>query len=169
MPQQAVSRSFRTQALGLAGWLLITFVAAAIGGFASAQAGSFYGQLERPAWAPPGWLFGPVWSVLYVLMGVAAWLVWRVRGFRGAALALGLFVAQLATNALWTWLYFVWHEGAWAFTEVVLLWLLILATCAAFWRHRPLAGVLLLPYLAWVSFAAALTLATWQMNPSLLG
>jgi tryptophan-rich sensory protein len=102
-------------------------------------------------------------------MGIAAWLVWRVDGFRGARLALWLFIVQLAVNALWTWLFFVWRQGALAFAEIVLLWLLIVATVAAFWRVRPLAGSLLLPYLAWVSFASLLTYACWRLNPDLLG
>jgi tryptophan-rich sensory protein len=155
--------------LGLGGWLLLTFGAAAIGARASVQADTFYAELARPAWAPPGWLFGPVWSILYLLMAVAAWLVWRDRGIRGAAWALGLFVVQLAANALWSWLYFVWRQGAWAFIEVLLLWLLIAATIAAFWRHRHVAAMLLLPYLAWVTFASALTWATWRLNPAILG
>jgi benzodiazapine receptor len=154
---------------GLLGWLGVSFAAAAIGGFASANAGDFYVRLIRPDWAPPGWLFGPVWTILYLLMGVSAWLVWRERGFRGAPVALGLFLAQLAANALWTWLFFAWRLGAVAFIEVLQLWVLILATTIAFWRIRPLAGALLLPYLGWVGFACALTLATWRLNPTLLG
>lgn len=156
------------QALGFLGWLAISFAAAAIGGVASANAGEFYQALARPAWAPPAWLFAPVWSVLYLLMGTAAWLVWRKQGFHGAGMALLLFLIQLAVNALWTWLFFVWHRGALAFIEIVILWALILATIVAFWRVRPLAGILLLPYLAWVTFAAALTYATWRLNPQLL-
>jgi tryptophan-rich sensory protein len=109
-----------------------------------------------------------VWTVLYLLMGIAAWLVWRERGFRGARLALGLFLTQLALNALWSWLFFAWQRGAWALGEVLLLWLVIVATVAAFWRIRPLAGMLLLPYLAWVTFAAALTYALLQRNPAAL-
>ena len=104
-----------------------------------------------------------------MLMAVAAWLVWRDSSPRAAARALTLFVAQLAANALWTWLFFVWHQGAWAFIEVSALWLLIVFTVVAFWRRQPVAGALLLPYLAWVTFAAALTLATWRMNPTILG
>ena len=161
--------SLPRQAIGLAGWLALTFTAAAIGAFASVQAGTFYLQLLRPAWAPPGWLFGPVWSVLYLLMGIAAWLVWRAQGWRGAGLALGLFVVQLAVNALWTWLFFVWHQGAWALVEIVLLWGLIVGTIAAFWPHHKIAALMLLPYLAWVSFATALTYAMWTLNPSVLG
>ena len=157
------------QTLGLLCWLLLAFAAAAVGGFASASAGEFYRELVRPSWAPPGWLFGPVWSVLYVCMGVAAWLVWRARGFAGARIALILFVVQLAANALWTWLFFVWQLGGLAFAEILCLWVLIAATLVLFWRISRLAGALLVPYLAWVSFASALSFATWRLNPELLG
>jgi len=157
------------QALGLLGWLLLAFAAAAIGGLASAQAGAFYTELVRPDWAPPGWLFGPVWSVLYALMGVSAWLVWRARGFTGARTALLLFMAQLGVNALWTWLFFVWHKGGLAFAEILLLWVMIVATIMLFWRISKVAGVMLMPYLAWVTFATVLTYAIWQRNPALLG
>ena len=157
------------QAIGLVGWLLVAFAAAAVGGFASAGAGEFYRELVRPSWAPPGWLFGPVWSVLYLLMGVAAWLVWRARGFAGARSALLLFVVQLAANALWTWLFFVLRHGGLAFAEILVLWALILVTIGLFWRVSRAAATLLLPYLAWVSFASVLTLATWRLNPELLG
>jgi tryptophan-rich sensory protein len=157
------------QTLGLLGWLLLVFATAAIGGLASAQAGAFYTELVRPDWAPPGWLFGPVWSVLYALMGVSAWLVWRARGFAGARFALLLFMAQLGVNALWTWLFFVWHQGGLAFAEILLLWVMIVATITLFWRISKIAGSLLLPYLAWVTFATALTYAIWQRNPALLG
>jgi tryptophan-rich sensory protein len=169
MMQARASRSVGVQVVGLVGWLLLTFAAAAIGAVASAQAPVFYALLDRPSWAPPGWLFGPVWSTLYLLMAIAAWLVWRDKGLRGAAGALGLFGAQLVANALWSWLFFAWRQGAWAFIEVLVLWLLIALTAVAFRRHRPLAAVLLLPYLAWVTFAAALTFATWRMNPTILG
>lgn len=156
------------QALGFAGWLLLAFATAAIGAAASVNAGDFYAELARPAWAPPGWLFGPVWSALYLLMGVAAWLVWRIRGFTGARTALTLFIVQLAVNALWSWLFFVWHLGGFAFAEVLLLWCLILATLLAFRRVSVLAALLLLPYLAWVTFASVLTFAVWRLNPGLL-
>ena len=157
------------QAVGLFGWLALSFAVAAAGAVASAQAGAFYGQLSRPAWAPPGWLFGPVWSVLYTLMGVAAWLVWRERGWRGAAGAHMLNLAQLAANALWTWLFFAWRQGALAFAEILLLWALIVATMVAFWHVKPLSAVLLIPYLLWVTFASALAFAMWRLNPGLLG
>ena len=152
----------------LLGWLAWSFAAAAIGGIASADAGSFYQQLTRPAWAPPGWLFAPVWGLLYLLMGVSAWLAWRSRASRPATAALFLFVLQLAANALWSWLFFAWKQGLLAFAEILVLWMLILATTVAFWRLRRLAAVLLLPYLAWVSFACALTYAMWRLNPQVL-
>ena len=155
--------------LGLAGWLVVSFAAAAIGGIASANAGDFYLSLSRPPWAPPSWLFGPVWSVLYLLMGIAAWLVWRKGGFGAARGALTLFLAQLIANALWTWLFFAWRQGALAFGEILLLWVMIAATILLFWRANRLAGALLLPYLAWVSYASALTWAMWQRNPQVLG
>ena len=157
------------QIVGLVGWLFVSFVAAAIGGAASIQAGPFYTQLARPDWAPPSFLFGPVWTVLYALMGIAAWLVWRVGGFREARSALTLFLAQLALNALWSWLFFGWHRGALAFADILVLWTLIVATSVAFWRIKPLAGVLLVPYLLWVSFASALNYAVWQLNSQVLG
>ena len=146
----------------------MTGTAAAAGGFASADAAHFYGQLVRPGWAPPAWLFAPVWTLLYVLMAIAAWLVWRARGWRGAPAALGVYTSQLVANALWTWLFFVWHRGAWAFGEIILLWILIVATMALFWRVSRLAAVLLLPYVTWVTFAAALTYAIWALNQQLL-
>lgn len=156
------------QLLGLAGWLALTFLAAALGAVASVNAKTFYASLVRPEWAPPAGVFGPVWTALYALMAVAAWLVWRAYGFRMAKPALRLFIVQLAANALWNWLFFAWHLGALAFAEVLVLWALIVATLIAFWRHHTLAGVLLIPYLLWVSFASVLTFATWQLNPGVL-
>ena len=155
--------------MALLGWLAVTFAAAALGAIASADAGEFYARLARPAWAPPGWLFAPVWTVLYALMAVAAWLVWRVGGWRLQGGALVLFLAQLAVNALWTWLFFAWRLGGAAFAEILLLWILVAATVVAFWRVRALAGALLVPYLAWVSYACALSFAVWRLNPDVLG
>jgi benzodiazapine receptor len=142
---------------------------AGVGAVASVSAGIFYQQLLRPEWAPPGWLFAPVWSVLHLLMGIAAWLVWRRRGFREYGMALWLFIAQLTPNALWSWLFFSWHNGAWAFYEILILWVLVLCTVATFWRALSLAGALLLPYLAWVTFATALCFTIWRLNPVALG
>jgi tryptophan-rich sensory protein len=102
-------------------------------------------------------------------MGISAWLVWREHGFRGAGVALKLFAAQLLANALWSWLFFAWQQGAVAFVEICVLWLLIAATMVAFWRLHRVAALLLAPYLAWVSFAAALNFALWRLNPIALG
>lgn len=157
------------QALGLAGWLALTFIAAAVGAAASVQASAFYATLDRPAWAPPASVFGPVWTALYLAMAVAAWLVWRSAEGPWRKPTLALFVVQLAINALWSWLFFGWKLGAGAFMDVLLLLALVAATLVAFWRIRPLAGLLLVPYLAWVAFATALTWSVWQRNPALLG
>jgi translocator protein len=157
------------QVIGLLVWMLLVFSAAAVGGLASARAGNFYMALTRPSWAPPPWLFGPVWLALYALMGVSAWLVWRSQGFAGARSALLLFMVQLGANALWTWLFFVWRQGGLAFAEILLLWAMIVATIVQFWRVSKIAAGLLLPYLAWVSFASLLTFAIWRLNPEVLG
>jgi len=117
--------SQRARVVGLFGWLAAAFVAAAIGSVASIHASSFYAQLARPEWAPPGWVFGPVWTALYTLMGIAAWLVWCVGGFRGARAALTVFLVQLAVNALWSWLFFGWQLGALSFADIVVLLALI--------------------------------------------
>ena len=149
--------------------MLLTFACAALGAKASVQAASFYAQLDQPQWAPPAWLFGPAWTTLYLLMAIAAWLVWRDHGWRRARVALSLFIVQLAANALWSWLFFVWHLGALAFLDILLLWTLIVVTLIAFWRLQPLVAKLLVPYLAWVTFAGALNFAVWRMNPGALG
>ena len=169
MTQESQVPSFKAQSLGLIGWLGVSFIAAAIGAIASVQAASFYGQLVQPEWAPPPWLFGPVWSVLYTLMGIAAWLVWRRGGFANKRLALPLFLVQLALNATWTWVFFAWHLGALAFVNIIVLWTLIATVLTLFWRVSALAGALLTPYLAWVGFAAALNFSLWRLNPGILG
>lgn len=161
--------SRRKDVLGLVASFVVTFVAAFIGARASVEARSLYDQLVQPAWSPPPWVFGPVWTTLYALMAIAAWLVWRSRDSRGVGGALALYVVQLVLNALWSWLFFAWKLGGWAFADVVLLWLAILATVAAFWRLRPVAGLLLTPYLLWVGFAAVLNFVLWQQNPQILG
>lgn len=164
MPQ----RSTLSQAIGLLAWLAVAFAAAGIGAVASVDAGSFYAQLVTPSWAPPASVFGPVWTFLYLLMGIAAWLVWREQGARNRTRALTLFLVQLGANALWSWLFFAWRNGALAFVDVLILLALIVATVVAFWRIRRLAAMLLFPYLAWVIFAAALTWVVWQSNPTVL-
>jgi len=164
-----VSDSKLRLSLGLVGWFIVSFAASAVGAVASIQAKSFYGQLVQPEWAPPSYVFGPVWTVLYALMAIAAWLVWRSGGFHTNRVALSLFMVQLALNALWSWLFFAWQRGALAFVDIVLLWVLIVVTLVSFWRVLPLAGALLIPYLLWVTFAAALNYSLWQLNPQILG
>jgi benzodiazapine receptor len=158
----------RSKALGLLGWVLLTFAAAALGAFASVSAATFYAELSRPSWAPPAWLFGPVWSALYALMAASAWLVWRDRGFAGARAALVLFVVQLLANALWSWLFFAWRLGGVAFAEVLVLACLIVATIVSFQRISIVAAVLMYPYLGWSIFASALTFSIWKLNPGVL-
>lgn len=150
------------QLLALAGWLLLCFGAASLGGFFGP--GGWYDTLKKPSWNPPGWLFGPVWSALYTMMGVAAWQVWRQGGWARQSRPLGIFLVQLALNALWTPLFFGWHLPGVAFAEIVLLWLAIAATMVAFRPVSRPALLLLAPYLAWVSFAAVLNFTLWRLN-----
>lgn len=160
------SRSWFTELVALLACLMLVFAAAGLGAMASVQAASFYAQLSKPVWGPPAWVFGPVWSLLYLLMGLALWLVWRSSGPK--RLAISLFLLQLAANALWSWLFFAWRCGAWAAVEVLLLWALIGATMLAFHRCSPWAARLLWPYWLWVSFASVLTWVIWRANPLLL-
>jgi translocator protein len=148
-----------TSLLGLLGWLAVSFVTALIG--SRFMPGAWYASIAKPAWNPPNAIFGPVWTVLYVLMAVSAWLVWRRAGFSGA---LGLFVIQLALNALWSYLFFGLHRPDFAFFDILVLWAAILAVVLLFWRVDPTAGALMLPYLAWVSFAACLNYTLWKLN-----
>lgn len=142
-------------------------VTALVGGIGSQDAPTIYAQLQLPRWAPPANVFGPVWTMLYIAMAVAAWMVARSgQEHRGA---LVLFAAQLVFNTAWSWLFFEWKSGALAFADIVVLDVLVALTILAFWRAKPLAAVLLLPYLGWVLFATALTWAAWQGNPQILG
>jgi tryptophan-rich sensory protein len=152
----------------LLGWLVLVFAFAGLGAAGSSDAPTFYAQLAKPAWAPPAWVFGPVWTVLYLLMAVAIWQVWREAAHPGRSRAVALFLVQIVANALWSWLFFAWHTGLGAMVDVVLMWGLIVATMTAFRRIRPTAAWLMAPYLAWVSFAAFLTWTVWQANPQLL-
>lgn len=152
--------------LGLAVFLLVCFTAAGIGSFATYPAiPGWYASLNKPAWNPPSWLFGPVWTVLYAMMATAGWLVWRQLGLLAAATPLFLFAVQLMLNTMWSVFFFGLHNPGLAFADIVFLWLAIAMTVYVFWRVRPLAGALLLPYLAWVSFAAVLNFAIWRLNP----
>ena len=141
---------------------MVCFAVAGLGGLATTpNIPNWYAGLAKPSWTPPGWLFGPVWSVLYLSMAVAAWLVWR-KG--NAVVPLILFAVQLAFNAAWSWLFFGLHNPGAAFVDIVLLWAAIVATTIVFWRRSLVAGLLFVPYLAWVSFAAVLNFAIWRLN-----
>ena len=142
--------------------LVICYGAAAIG--AQFMPGEWYEGLAKPAWTPPSWLFGPVWTVLYGMMAVAAWLVWRRHGATGARGALLLFAVQLVLNGMWSWLFFGLQSPGVAMLDILALWIAILGTIVAFWRLSRLAATLLIPYLVWVSFAAALNFAIWRLN-----
>ncbi|MGA4643837.1 TspO/MBR family protein [Limisphaera sp. 4302-co] len=150
--------------LMLVGSLLLSFAAASLGAFFSP--GDWYAGLTKPSWNPPNWLFGPVWTALYTMMAVAAWLVWRRGGWREQWRPLAIYLAQLALNAAWTPLFFGLHWPGAAFAEIVLLWLAIVATIVTFWRVQRRAAALLIPYLVWVSFAAVLNFTLWRLNRS---
>jgi len=150
---------------GLVLLIVLCLAVGAVGGRAtSSSVATWYPTLRKPAWNPPPWVFAPVWTVLYLAMAVAAWMVWRKAGFRGARVALGLFAVQLALNAAWSPLFFGLQSPAAGLVAIVVLWIAIVATTAAFWRTVPLAGVLLVPYGLWVSCAAVLNLAIWRLN-----
>jgi translocator protein len=150
-------------ALALLGWLAVSFGASLVG--SRFMPGEWYAALAKPAWTPPNWIFAPVWTLLYALIGLSAWLVWRRTGFSGAGPALSLFLVQLALNALWSYLFFGIHRPGLAFLEILVLWAAILATLILFWRVNAASGLLLLPYLLWVSFAAGLNFVLWRLNP----
>lgn len=153
------------QWLVLSAFLVLCFAAAALGSqFTSQSINSWYNTLEKPAWNPPNWVFAPVWTFLYLAMALAAWLVWRERGFQGAAGALGLFVLQLALNVAWSGLFFGLRNPLAGFVDIVLLWLAILGTLIAFWRINTAAGLLFVPYWLWVTYAGALNFVLWRMN-----
>ena len=134
---------------GLGGWVTVAAVA------------EWYPTLVKPTWSPPSWLFGPVWTVLYIMMAVAAWLVWRAGK---AKTALSLFALQLTFNCVWSFLFFGARSPGLALIDNVFMWLAILATIIAFQRKSSAAALLMVPYLAWVSFAAALNAAIWSLN-----
>jgi tryptophan-rich sensory protein len=148
-------------------WIGLSLLTGFAGSIASLDAATFYAQLVRPSWAPPAFLFGPVWTALYLMMGIAAFLVSR-SGHEGARRALTLFAAHLPVNALWSWLFFYFKSGAGSLACIIVLWLMIVTLVVLFARIRPAASALLLPYLGWVTFATALNYRIWQRNPTLL-
>lgn len=159
---QSIERPLSGKIGGLAVWLLLSFIVASFG--ALFQTGEWYLTIAKPSWTPPGWIFGPVWTLLYIAMAVAAWLVWLEGGWKANRSALSLYVVQLVFNAAWSWLFFGVHTIGGALIDIVILWLLILATLILFRRRRPAAGLLLVPYALWVGFATALNFQIWRLN-----
>lgn len=160
--RRSATRPASHPVFALAAWLVLCFSASGTAIFVST--GGWYASLNKPWWNPPSWVFAPAWTLLYLLMGVAAWLVWREGGWPAQARPLGLFLFQWLLNALWTPIFFGLHLAGVAFADIALLWLALAATLVAFWRVRRAAGLLLVPYLAWVSFAATLNFTIWRLN-----
>lgn len=151
--------------IALLGFVAACFAAALTGVFF--RPGVWYERLVKPSWRPPNRLFAPVWTALYFSIAVSGWLVWREVGFSGAALALAVYAIQLVLNAAWTPIFFGLHRPGLGFLNIVLVWLSIVATMLLFYPVHAGAALLLLPYLLWVSFAAALNFAIWRLNPQL--
>ena len=146
-------------------FLIASFLAAAIGTAATySSVNTWYPQLRKPEWTPPRWVFGPVWTLLYIAMSVAAWRVWRATDDLGATRTFRLFRTQLALNALWSILFFGLRHPDWALVDIVVLWVLLALMQVWFWRADRIAGALWAPYLAWVTYAFALNAAIWNMN-----
>lgn len=148
--------------IGLIVWILICFIPAIIG--SQFGPGEWYQTLTKPEWNPPNWIFGPVWTLLYLLMGISVWIIWKDYGLKTAAIPIGFFVAQLILNALWSWFFFGLENVGLAFIDIVVLWTFILITLIMFWKLNTWSGVLLVPYIAWVSFATVLNYNIWQLN-----
>jgi len=148
----------------LLAFLLITLAVGALASvFTEPNIATWYAGLAHPSFAPPNWVFAPVWTALYGLMAVAAWRVWRVTGTR--SLEIGAYAAQLFFNFIWSAIFFAAHQIGLALADIGLLFLLVLLTTILFWRRDRIAGLLFLPYLAWTGFAAALNQAFWVLNP----
>ena len=155
----------RTRWIGLVIFIVVCLGAGGLGAIATTpEIEGWYKTIEKPSWNPPDYVFGPVWTTLFVMMAIAAWLVWKPEGFKAAALPLTLFGVQLALNVAWSWIFFGMHQPGWAFAEIMVLWLAIVATTVAFFRCSKIAGWLMVPYLAWVSFASVLNFTIWRLN-----
>lgn len=151
--------------VALAGFVTLCFAVAAAGGAATATSvGTWYAGLTKPAFNPPNWLFGPVWTVLYLMIAVAGWRVWLRRGEGGARPALGVWALQLALNLVWSLLFFGARLIGAALVEIMVLLAAILVTTALFWRIDRVAGASFIPYAVWVGFATVLNAALWRLN-----
>jgi len=149
----------------LALFTLCVVIAASVGGlFTRSGVAEWYQSIHKPVWTPPDWLFGPVWTVLYASMAIAAWLVWLSRGHKPVLGAMVAFFVQLALNATWSALFFGLRSPLAGLVDIAFLLGAIAATIILFWRVRIVAGVLIMPYFLWVAFAAALNAAIWRLN-----
>lgn len=165
MPTQSIHHSQSTRWFGLLVALAVCFAAAALGTVANvSEIRTWYVTLDKPSWTPPNWVFGPVWTILYALMAISAWIIWDRLGWRRAQPALALFGGQLLLNVAWSWLFFNQHSPGLAFADIAALWIAIAATLSVFARTSATAAGLLVPYLLWVTYAAALNYAIWMMN-----
>ena len=147
--------------------LAICFAAAAIGSVSTySEIPTWYARIQKPWFTPPNWVFGPVWTLLYAMMGISFYLIW-MKGLKDKRVpqALGAFALQLGLNALWSILFFGLHNPLLAFVEIIFLWIAIAATISLAMKVSRLGGLLLIPYLCWVSFASLLTLSVWDLNP----
>ncbi len=157
--------SERARLIGFVLFIVCCLGAGGLGAMATTpEIKGWYRTIEKPAWNPPDYVFGPVWTTLFVMMGVAAWFVWKQNGFQTAKAPLTLFAIQRALNVAWSWIFFNMHQPGWAFAEIIILWLAITATTVAFFKHSTIAGWLMVPYLAWVSFASVLNFTIWRLN-----
>lgn len=149
--------------IGFFFWILISLSAGFIG--SQYMPGEWYAQIAKPSWNPPNYIFAPVWTTLYILMGISAWLVWKSKGFANAKFALTIFIFQLIFNALWSYAFFGLHNPFLAFIDIIILWCLIALTLISFWKHSTVAGALFIPYLLWVTFASVLNYTIYRINP----
>ncbi|QGQ22024.1 tryptophan-rich sensory protein [Gimesia benthica] len=155
----------RARWTGLVVFIVVCLGAGGLGAIATTpEIEGWYKTIEKPMWNPPDSVFGPVWTTLFLMMAIAAWMVWKPEGVKAARMPLTLFAGQLSLNVAWSWIFFGMHEPGWAFAEIVILWLAVTATTVTFFRYSSVAGWLMVPYLAWVSFASVLNFTIWRLN-----
>ena len=153
------------QAIGLIVFIVVCLGAGGLGAIATTpEIDGWYKTITKPTWNPPDYVFGPVWTTLFITMAIAGWLVWKPAGFKAVMVPLSLFGIQLVLNVAWSWVFFGLHQPGWAVIEIIVLWAVIVATTVTFFRSSKVAGWLMVPYLAWVSFAALLNAAIYRLN-----
>lgn len=146
------------------GALALCWIVAGLGSLATfSQIPTWYATIAKPAWNPPSWLFGPVWTVLYLLMAISLYLLWTSKN-KDKARAIDFFYIQLILNILWSWIFFGWHQIGLALVEIILLWVFIFATIISSYKVSRIGSWLLIPYILWVSFAGYLNYTIWMLN-----